>query len=57
MLCNYVVTLAELLLAILLAHVHSKLLKIASVKVDHVLLLGVVLTHICRFHDPTIDCA
>ena len=47
MLCNYVVTLAELILAILLAHVHSKLLEIASVKVYHIFLLGVVLTHIC----------
>lgn len=47
MLCNYVVPLAELFLAILLAHVHSKLLEIASVKIYHVFLLGVVLTHIC----------
>ena len=47
MLCNYIIPLAELFLAILLAHVHSKLLKIAGVKVDHVLLLGVALTHIC----------
>jgi hypothetical protein len=46
MLCNYVVALAKLLLAILLAHMHSKLFKITSVKVDHVLLLGVTLIHI-----------